>query len=323
MTLPDHSLTDALGDVTSWGSEPPDLTRVDLSEFLPLKAKIDRIDILCKEGDLTAASLLEMRSHLRDTTIVAPKGRRWGHPGHPWLAFHDLSLRDLHYLTDRFYDSRVFHLEVAVDAKLPPGANDLTPLKTLKAQLRHAMHPQQHDHLTDGRRRYYAIAHKRYRDDGLGTPLPDTQIIWEGGTQTYQMAVYIKSQDKHHLIDQPWVRMEARMRSSGPGKAGLGRLGMMANFVPSLRTHLSDLFFVAKGFKNLDEIAVGPGIPKDPWKKWGAQWTADGKARLEPDQATNRKIGLALNDLRSSLKRLKPPRMVAGRYAAWINDMTY
>ena len=303
--------------------DPAYLAQVDLSPFQSVTAKIDRIDFRVRDSDMTAASLKELRRNIKGGTLVPPRGRRKELAGGPVLAIHDPSIHDLYFLTNRFYDAKVVHFEVAVDFKLPDGANDLSPLKILKAQLRHAMHPQNHVRLKTAKRKYFNLERKRYRDDGLGTSLPDGQIIWETPDYGDQMSLYIKQGDGQLSIAQPWVRMEARLKDSGPHVAGIGRLGMLADFAPRIRKHFADMFFVADGFKNLKEVAVGRGIPKDPWTRWGAQWTAGGRARLNPDNKVNRRIGLALNDLRTSLKRLKPPTAVAHRYDAWIDDHTY
>lgn len=306
------------------GEQPVCLTKVDFTPFLPLKAKIDRIDFYCRESDLEPGAFEKFREQIKDGHLVRPKGRKWiRYPGAPWLSVNDPSLRDLHYLTDRFYEARVFRFEVAVDARLPPGANDLKPLYDLKAQLRHSMFPQEHSRLPLARRKYYDLLKERFHGDGLGTEQPKGQIIWEAPGQDDKMALYIKEKDRDNYVPQPWVRMESRLIGSGCSSAGLRCLGMLPNFADQLRTYVSDMFFVADGFKNAAEIAVGHGIPKDPWSKWGAQWTAKGRARLNPDNDANRLIGLALNNLRTSLIQLKPPKAVAGGYKKWIDDHTF
>ena len=99
------------------------------------------------------------------------------------------------------------------------------------------------------------------------------------------------------------------------------RLGMIPNAASDIRTNFSGMFFVANGFKNNGEIAVGRGVPKEPWLAWGAQWKPKlVDARLAAESTANDSIGLALNNLRTELLKLKPPRPVADRYAAWIEE---
>ena len=300
------------------------LTKVDFSRFLTLTAKIDRLDFYCREAELAPGKFEALKAQIKDGLLVRPQGRRWGHPGAAWLSINDPSPRDLQFLTERFHDSRVFHLEVAVDAKLQPGANDLSPLHELKSQLRHSMYPQQHSRLPNARRKHYDIAAKRYRDDGLGTPCPNGQIIWEASGVDDKMALYIKEKDRERYVGQPWLRMEARLIGGGCAAAGIHLLGMFPNFVPNLRTHVADMFFVADGFKNEAAIAVGRGVPKNPWFRWGSQWKPKvGVAILHPDRIANAMIGSALNNLRTKLKVIKPPTAVSHRYKDWIDENTF
>jgi hypothetical protein len=305
------------------GKSPVNHTHVDFSPFLPLKAKIDCITFSCNEADLQNDEVKRIAENVRDGTLkVATDRKSWAGYGHPWMAVHDPSLYDLQYLVERFWNSKILRIEFAVDARLPPGSNDLHLLEVLKGQLRHCLYPQAHDQLPRARRKYYDLTLKQYRADGLGTPLPGTQIIWESPSIHHQLAAYIKTTDEYIAIKQPWVRIEARLTGSGPARAGLDRVGSLPHFAANLRGYLAPMFWVASGFKNAGELAALRGTPGDPWSKWGAQWDAKGKARLAPDADANRFIGDSFNEMRSSLMRLKPPTAVAHRYEQWIDEVS-
>jgi hypothetical protein len=258
--------------------------------------------------------------------LEIPKDRRtWGGRGGPWLAVHDPSFRDLQFIVEKFWDSRLMYIEFAVDAKLPPGSNDLYLLEVLKAQLRHSLFPQRHARLPRARRKYFQISTRRYKADGLGTSMKqDGQIIWEQLAFSDKLGLYVKEGDNGNSVSQPWVRMETRLETSACSAAGLHRVGMFPHFAGDIRTYLAPIFFIADGFKNDGAFRKMPGIPANgPWSAWGAQWTADGIARLNQDAEANRCVGEALNELRFSLMRLKPPSAVSHCYADWIRENTF
>lgn len=312
--------TDDLFCLKQWDQSPVNISRIDFSHFLPLKAKIDSITFSCKLDDLNPASLNEIKSKFKGCRLEIPTDRRkWGGRMVPWLAIHDPGLRDLRYLVERFWNSRILYIEFAVDAHLPHGSNELFRLDILKAQLRHCLCPQNHLRLRNATRKYFSIPLNKYKRDGLDTTLPATQIIWEDGFVDDQFALYIKVQDNDQIIAQPWVRMEMRLEGSGCSQAGLSRVGMLPHFAKDLRRKLAPMFATGCGFKNASSLA-GRGVPSDPWSIWGSQWGADGKAIVRPDVEANRLIGEALNELRSSLITLKPPSEVAGQYEEWVDE---
>jgi hypothetical protein len=313
--------------VSSSSFAPPDKSvlnhaQVDFKPFLPLKAKIDCIVYTCKESDRRKGQVKLIQEKMKGGHVVTTHARKyWYVRGRHWLAVHDPSSRDLQYLVERFWDMKILYIEFAVDAHLPPGSNDLYLLEYLKAQLRHCLYPQDYAHLSKAKRKYFNLGLKRYRTDGLGTPLPEAQIIWEQPDVYDQLGLYIKTKDQKKPVGQPWVRMEARLEFNGLHKAGLGRVGMLPHFAENLRTYLAPMFLVACGFKNADDLVKLRGVSSDPWKKWGAQWNANGVPRLEPDTDAKMRIGDALNELRRSLKRLTPPLAVAHRYGDWVEEI--
>lgn len=300
-----------------------DHSQVDFKPFKRLKAKIDAITFTCRDHDTKPARILSLRSQIKDGRLCIPSNRYGkSHYGEPCLAIHDPSLRDLKVLVETFWNSKIVRIEFAIDAKLPNGSNDLWRLEELKGQLRHCLFPQRHQRLRKAFRKRFVLHAGRYRKDGIGTPPPATQIIWESQNNSDQIALYIKTIDAGESVGQPWVRMEARLLDSGPAKAGLARMGMLPNFAKNLRNYLAPMFWIGGGYKN-DEALVGRGIPTDPWSRWGAQWTGQGQVKLQPDRDANILIGTALNELRDSLVRIPVPMAVAHCYEEWIDELTY
>lgn len=300
-----------------------DHTKVDFTPFKRLKAKIDAITFTCHEHDTKPGRVASLRRQIQDGTLSIPSSR-YGKSryGRPCLAIHDPSLRDLKVLIETFWNSKIMRIEFAIDAKLPDGSNDLWRLDELKEQLRHCLFPQRHQRLRKALRKHFVKASNRYRKDALGSPMPDTQIIWESPECSDQMALYVKTINDGQSVGQPWVRMEARLQDSGPAKAGLDRLGMLPHFAKNLRAYLAPMFSIAAGYKKAESIG-GRGIPPDPWYRWGAQWTCQGQVKLQPDSEANILVGTALNELRDSLARIPVPMAVAHRYQDWIDELTY
>ena len=300
-----------------------DHTKVDFKPFKRLKAKIDAITFTCHDHDTRPGRIMSLRQQVKDGTLCIPSSR-YGKSryGQPCLAIHDPSLRDLKVLVETFWKSKIMRIEFAIDAKLPDGSNDLWRFEELKGQLRHCLFPQRHQRLRKALRKRFVMSPRGYRKDGIGTPMADTQIIWESPDNSDQMALYVKTIDDGQSVGQPWLRMEARLQDAGPSKAGLDRMGMLPHFAKNLRGYLAPMFWIAAGYKNDDTLA-GRGIPADPWQHWGAQWTAKGRTKLEPDCEANILIGTALNELRDSLGRIPIPMAVAHRYEEWIDELTY
>lgn len=129
---------------THLDDEPRDHSSVDFSpRFKRLKAKIDAITFSCSKHDLTPGRVASLRGLIKDGRLETPRDRRYRAAGGcPWLAVQDPSLRDLKLLVERFWESRVMRIEVALDASLPEGSNELWRLERLKGQLRHCLYPQ-------------------------------------------------------------------------------------------------------------------------------------------------------------------------------------
>lgn len=302
--------------------EENDHTKVNFKPFKRLKAKIDAITFTCHEHDTKPGRIAVLRRQIKDGTLCIPSNRSGkSRYGRPCLAIHDPSLRDLKVLIETFWNSKVMRIEFAIDAKLPDGSNDLWRLDELKEQLRHCLFPQRHQRLRKALRKRFVKAANRYRKDSLGSPMPDTQIIWEGPDYSDQMALYIKTINNGLPVGQPWVRMEARLQDSGPAQAGLDRFGMLPHFAKHLRAYLAPMFSIATGYKKAESIG-GRGIPPDPWHSWGAQWNGNGQVKLQPDSEANILVGTALNELRDSLERIPIPMAVAHRYQEWIDELT-
>lgn len=297
-------------------------THVDFIPFLRPRAKIDVIKFACQESDLEAKSLAQIDKSITDGRVEVPGRRSFEQVNaRPWLAVHDPSLADLQFIVERFWSSRVMYIEVAIDLRLPEEANNLEYLDILKEQVRHCLFPQRHVRLKDAVRKRYCEPRRRFLADGMGTPLPDTQVLWEAPNQCDRVGLYIKTLDNRKPVATPHVRIEARLEATGPGVAGLHRVGMLPHWAKSLRKYLSKMFWIADGFKDPSALA-GRGVPRNVWDKWGAQAALGRDAALVPNAEANRLVGEALKELGASLSRLQPPSVVRNRYDEWIDSVT-
>jgi hypothetical protein len=302
-----------------------DLSRVDLSSFPSITPKIDRLDITAFEEDLSVLGMQKLRKALGSRVTSS---RNIPRAQNLFFMVNDLTGKELRFLVQHYYSRLIQRLEVAVDFKLAPGENDLRKLWLLKAQLRHCLAPQGFPRLSEARRKVFLSAgdgelagRGRFVSDGLGTPPASTQVIWENqGQGADVVGLYVKTEDKGiPLSGQPFVRLELRLRDSGPHHAGFGRLGLIPARADSIRKVIAPAFHVTSGFNDFASIR-GSGVPGDAWQKWGAAWATKHGHELTPDGEVNRRIGLALQDLRKMLMRVPPPDALHGRYEDWVSD---
>lgn len=294
-------------------------SRVDLSPFQMPRAKIDRIDIRCGHEHLDRAGRAKIRKGLKQGTLTnVPKRVMDAHGPH--LQINDPSVEDLQFLVEDFHGSDMLRVEIAIDLHLDWPMRD-EPLHALRDQLRHCLYPQKHELLRGAKRKVFRSEKKRYAADGLGQPLsPDAgQLIWEDQSTGCQLAVYIKTEDQGQRVDRPFVRLEVRFSPGACRRIGLQKVGLIPRFVPNMRTLLSDMIFVAQGFKN-GAALLGRGVPKNPWDKLGAQWNAKGRAILKSDSSVNRRLQQAVNNLRTKLTKIQPPSVVAENYDVWCAE---
>lgn len=291
-------------------------SRVDLSPFQMPRAKIDRIDFRCGPEDLNRAGRARIRKGLKHGTLTNVPKKVLDARG-PHLQINDPSVEDLQYLVENFHDSDMLRVEIAIDLHLDGPMRD-EPLHALRDQLRHCLYPQKHELLRGAKRKVFRTEKKRYAADGLGQPLPPDagQLIWEDHSTGCQLAVYIKTEDQGQRVDRPFVRLEVRFSPGACRRIGLQKVGLIPRFVPNMRTLMSDMIFVAQGFKN-GAALLGRGVPKSPWNKLGAQWNAKGRAILDGDVFVNRRLREAVNNLRTKLTKIQPPSALAEDYDAW------
>jgi hypothetical protein len=308
-----------------------DLSRVDLSSFPSITARIDRLDIAASPSDLSGGGLDRLRAglgrtkqgHQRVTSSMQIAGAQ-----RLYFVVHDLTGRQLSYLVRNFYDRQVLRIEVAIDFKLAPSENDLRKLWLLKAQLRHCLQPQGFSRLQGAKRKFYRGAYVdgdkgprgRYVADGLGTPSPLTQVIWENQhTSPDVLALYVKTTDRGQpLLGQPFVRLELRMVDAGPHLLGMGRLGLFPVAADKLRRALAPSFHVCAGFSGYKP--AGRGFAGDAWARWGAQWANSRSLSLQPETAVNARIGMALENLRKTFMKLPRPQPSARTYEDWLSE---
>ena len=302
-----------------------DLSRVDLSRFPSITARIDRVDVTAWDDDLSKAGFTRLRDAFGSRVTSSRKIR-----GAEGLFFmvNDLTSKDLRFLVHHYYSRPIRRFEVAVDFKLREGENDFRHLWLLKAQIRHCLAPQGFPRLSEALRKVYTSSldgrgreRGRFVPDGLGTPPAHEQVIWENQRQSADVVgLYVKTHDRlEPLQGQPFVRLELRLRDAGPASAGLGFLGLLPAFAESTRTTFAPAFHIASGFKSPAAVS-GRGVPRDAWGRWGATWATKHGYELKPDAEANMRIGLALKDLRKMFMGIPVPGDLIGRYSDWVDS---
>lgn len=289
----EKSLAEQLASLTP----PVDLTRVNLTPFLRLHAKVDCISISWPRR-IKAEELEEMAT-LMPGRLELPRDNH----GSSFITIHDPTLDDLRYLIAHFPKSHIDHFEVAVDAHLPPGSNDIYLLRQLKEQLRHCIAPQAHDHFKSAERRYFDLERVRWTRDATAQEAPLTTVEYIDRKSGCRLKIYIKSKDHRRPVKQRYLRTELTLSGAAPSWAGMDLMEDLPKFAKRLRKYCASAFTVGRGFKRGD-----PGGER--WKKSGATWAINPSKGLavQPDACVNRAFGDALSDLGRSLMRLETVR---------------
>lgn len=267
------------------------VARVDLSPFPTVRAKIDCMTISQAKG-ITGAEI----RHLNDTltgTVTRPNER-------PRTAsIHDPTPADLKHLIKVYPDARVEQLEIAVDAFLPYGSNDVYLLRQLKEQLRHCIAPHRHARFVQTKRVYWDLARNRRSHDGVSNPTPLTTISYLSNKSGQSLKIYLKTIDQGKPTEVCCLRTELALEGAASEWAGIDCVADLPRFGKDLRTYASKAFFIGSGFKNDD-------TGQQRWRKYGAAWTINDDKGLiiQPDAEANQRYGNALGDLGRSLQRL-------------------
>lgn len=270
-----------------------DVTRVDLSPFPTLRAKIDCLTISQQKG-ISGLELEQLRTVLSGT-VARPNEQ-------PRIAtIHDPSQADLKHLLAEYPSARIAYLEVAVDVFLPEGSNDLYLLRQLKEQLRHCIAPQKHSRFTDVKRLFWNSTRNQRSSDSAANPTPLTTVYYKSPKDGLSLKMYIKTLDQGIGVDRYYLRTELALSSTACEWAELDCVAALPAFGKKLRSYASKAFFIGSGFK------VEP-VDRKKWSKYGAVWAINESKGLEiqPDAQANRRFGDALNDLGRSLQRLAP-----------------
>jgi hypothetical protein len=267
-----------------------DRTRVDLTQFQPLRAKIDCITIRRPPVGISHAEIKAMQA-----SIVGRLTRPNNQPNA--LTIHDPTLRCIRYLLANHPTDLVGNIEVAVDAHLPGGSNDLYLLRQLKEQFRHCVAPQRHTDFKRTSRNYWDLSKERHSPDAAANLAPLTTVTYKAKWTGMSVKLYLKTLDQSQRISQPYVRTELRM--DVPSYAGLDHVADIPKFAKELRRYCASAFFIGNGFKDGDTGGA-------KWDKFGAAWSLDvGKGLVvRSDAVANRAFGDALNNLGRSLGRL-------------------
>lgn len=303
----DNSITnhETLGfGYSGTSSKVPSQVSVDITGFKLPKAKIDCItfDFLLK--DEVPALISKFQSQLTKGWLKHPRNlHKVVSAGRMWITIHDPSIRDLQRLIDYFPMARITYIEFAVDFHLPDDCWEIDRVWTLARQFRHCLYPQMDSRFSKARRKYFNVPEDRYKNDGLGTPYKESQILYEDFGSGEKLAMYVKEKDNGHVVNKPWVRIEAKFKGTGLTRLGLEDVPDLVTFADVSRMSLSQAFWVAKGFEE-KTLPRGHGFPLNPWPEYGAQYAVRNTCTLIPDRAVNVAIGKALCRLRESLLRL-------------------
>lgn len=269
-----------------------EIARVDLSPFPKVQAKIDCLTI--NGGRIIPKTEIAQLGRVLSGAVRQPNNRP------KTASIHDPTQEDLRYLLKNYPDFRVDRLEIAVDAFLPVGSNDLYLLRQLKEQLRHCIAPCEHEHFTNTERVYWNLDSNRRSHDPVSRPAPLTTITYKATTYGLDLKIYLKTIDQDTAASEYCLRTELALSGAGGSWAGLDTVADLPRFGRSLRTYASKAFFIGRGFKQ-DDTA------RTKWQKYGAAWTFGKEKGLEiqPDADANRRYGDALNNLGRALQRVE------------------
>jgi hypothetical protein len=267
-----------------------DRTQVDLSPFQPLRAKIDFITIRRPPGGISHAEMAAMK------TVMSGKLTRPNDQPNS-LTIHDPARGDLQYLLANHPSDQVGAIEIAVDAYLPDGSNDLYLLRQLKEQIRHCIAPQMHKHFEKGERLYWDIPRTRNLPDAAANLAPLTRVKYKEPMHGMTLKVYVKTLDQGEQLSTPFFRTELRLDT--PAWAGLDCIADLRTFADTLRTYCAPAFCIGSEFKSGD-------LSGKKWNSYGAVWelAASKGLGVVPNEPVNRAFGDALNELGRRLKRL-------------------
>lgn len=266
-------------------------TRVDLQGFEPLRAKVDCLTLVMPRS-FSASDLVALKG------AVACKVHRPNDRPRE-VSLHDPSLDDLRHLYQSWPEARLSYLEIAVDAFLPPGANDLYRLRGLKEQLHHCAAPVLHPCLHQAKRLYWNLSQGRRSLCPKTSVAPLTAEFYKTTNQITDFKLYLKMIDHGEFLTQPHVRMEFAMDIGTLEWAGLDTVQAMPAFGKELRRYLSNAFFIGRGYKKGDPDG-------SQWNRFGVSkiiGNLEGVA-LMPDAQANRVVGDALNTLGRAFQRI-------------------
>lgn len=267
-----------------------DKTKVDFTPFKALRAKIDCLTVSGRPPFVKADLEGMQRSFV---------GTLSGRNDTPAVTIHDPALSDLQYLLDYYPKARIDYIEIAVDAFLPDGSNELYLLRQLKEQMRHCMAPHEHPDFTPQDRAYWDLAGKKRLADSVLREAPLTTVTYASRWKGLSMKLYLKTKDQRKSV--PIISLRTELSMEVPDWSGLDFVADLPTLAVALRKYCSKVFFIGRGFKKSDSDG-------SKWNKFGAaprQKKTTGLS-IRPDTVANRKFGDALSILGRSLRRLKP-----------------
>lgn len=304
-------------------------------DFCRPKAKIDFITIsIPKELSEGSPDDVARFEKVISGRIECPK--RWrDNQRDGWLTIHDPSTKDLAYLAERYPETTIRTIEVALDFRLRDGSNDPERLHSLYSYLKTNLYPQKHQKMREqkARRKYYDYATRTIEKDTLNSKSEGGSIYWTTQQGYEQTRLYVKHQDNGRPVEHHSVRLEVTLLGGGVQDAEAFKCGLLPHFSQRFRKYMSPFFSVAKAVKppvirtrSKKPEAINATVKANAktaakaasrFARYGAAWAVKHGYSVTPDTDMTGLIGEALKGLRASLQRGFAPNF-AGEYAFWV-----
>ena len=279
--------------------EEPDFDRtcVDHTPFR-LRAKIDCITIKSKM----------FKEAINEDVLQGLTATVYGDNRSNERTLHDPTPEDLRYVISVDPLAPVYYIEIAVDAYLPTGSNNIYLLRGLKEQVFHCWAPQVQERFVNGKRKYWDTGVKRWLYCGTSHDAPLTSFRFECKQNGITVAAYLKTLDQGRPTSQTVFRVEFKLSGAEPGHMGVEVIADLPNFLRKLRKMCMGAFTFGCGFEDTKQ-RTGKSIapPELIWNKYGAAWvlTRSKRLTLRRDAKVNRAYGDALNELQRAFKRFE------------------
>lgn len=279
--------------------EEPDFdhTCVNLAPFR-LRAKIDCITIKSKA----------FKEAMNEGALQVLSATVCGDNRSNERTLHDPTPEDLRYVISVDPLAPVYYIEIAVDASLPIGSNQIYLLRGLKEQAVHCLAPQVQKRFVNGTRTYWDTGVKRWAYCATARRAPLTSVRFKCKRNGIAVAAYIKTLDQGKETNQTVFRIEFKVSGAEPGHMGIETMADLPNFLKNLRKMCMGAFTFGCGFQEGTQRAPKSNASAEAlWSRHGAAWvlTHSKGLTLRRDAKVNRAYGDALNELQRAFKRFE------------------